>query len=156
VAAFEAAALDYLLKPIAAPRLAQAMQRARARPPAAPAGTARPRAALPLRQLVIPDRDRLVIVPIPDIVWLEAADNYVVVHSLQGSPLMRRTLSSLVDDLHPTVMRTHRSAAVACAHVTGVSGRGNGDRIVHLVGGATAPCSRHYRDELLARLASVP
>ena len=149
VSAFDAAALDYLLKPVEAGRLAEAVRRGRARPPAEPSARG---TALAPRQLVIPDRDRLIVVPVADIVWLEAADNYVVVHTCQGSPLMRRTLAGLVDDLGPVVVRTHRSAAVACAHVAGVTGRGSGDGTVHLRNGATAPCSRHYRAELLARL----
>ena len=74
--AFDAAALDYLLKPADAEHVARAVQRLLARG-AAHAGGARPAPS----QLVIADRGRTWVVAVGDIEWLEAADNYVVVHA---------------------------------------------------------------------------
>lgn len=145
LAAFDAAALDYLLKPVAPERLAQALQRLRARSaPPAP----RPAPA----QLLIPDRGRLHVVPVAEIGWLEAADNYVVVHAPGRAPLLRRTLAGLLQDLGPGFVQTHRSAAVALAAVQDVSALDGGEARVRLRDGSEVRCSRQRRSELLARL----
>lgn len=145
LAAFEAAALDYLLKPVAPERLAQALQRLRTRPGPPP----RPPAP---ERLLIPDRDRLHVLPIAEILWLEAADNYVIVHAAARAPLLRRTLGSLLQDLGPGFVQTHRSAAVALAHVQGVSALDGGEARVRLGDGSEVRCSRQRRATLLARL----
>jgi two-component system, LytTR family, response regulator len=145
VDAFDTAAVDYLLKPVELSRLARAVERLRARYVGGP----RPAPA----QLLIPERGRTLVVAVSDILWLEAADNYVVVHTAEGAPLMRRTLAGLVKDLGPAFVRIHRSAAVALCHVRGVEARGRGDSLVTLRGGASVPCSRQYREQLLEGLA---
>ncbi len=144
--AFDANAVDYLLKPVDPERLARAVQRLRARPPAA-----RPHAGTP-QQLLIVDRGRAHVVRCADIEWLQAADNYVSVHAGGRALLMRRTLAGLLSDLGPSFVRTHRSAAVALAQVATVQPRDKGDATVVLRSGAAVPCSRPYRAELLRRL----
>jgi two-component system, LytTR family, response regulator len=146
--AFDAAAVDYLLKPVEPERLARAVQRLHERAVPAPAA-ARP----PPAQLLIPDRGRTHVVTVAQIEWLEAADNYVVVHTTTSAPLMRRTLAALLADLGPAFVRTHRSAAVAIARVLQVQPRGKGDAEIMLAGGAAVPCSRQYRAALMARLS---
>lgn len=143
--AFDAAAVDYLLKPIDAERLARALQRLRAR-----LGIAGARLAP--AKLLIPDRGRTHVVAVADILWLEAADNYVVVHTADRAPLMRRTLLGLLHDLGEGFVRTHRSAAVALAHVTAVTTLEKGDATISVRGGATVPCSRQHRAAVVARL----
>jgi len=98
--AFEAAALDYLLKPVEPERLARAVQRLHAR-------LAAPRPPLRPAQLLVPDRGRTQVVAVADLLWLEAADNYVVLHTAERAPLLRRTLSGLLDDLGEGFVRTH-------------------------------------------------
>ena len=145
--AFDANAVDYLLKPVEPERLARAVQRLRARPP-----SKRPSAGPP-EQLLIADRGRTHVVRCADIHWLQAADNYVTVHVSGGHALlMRRTLAGLVGDLGARFVRTHRSAAVALAHVAAVQPRDKGDATVVLRSGVELPCSRQYRAELLRRL----
>ncbi|MFZ2653043.1 MAG: LytTR family DNA-binding domain-containing protein, partial [Burkholderiaceae bacterium] len=148
--AFDAAAVDYLLKPVEPDRLARALQRLRERRSSAAASVAAARPAP--AQLLIPDRGRTHVVALPDIVWLEAADNYVIVHTVQHAPLLRRTLAGLLHDLGSGFMRTHRSAAVALAHVNAVAPQGKGDAMLSVRGGASVPCSRQYRAALMARL----
>ena len=145
--AFDAAALDYLLKPVEPDRLARTLDRLRERRP--PKATA-PRP--PPAQLLIPDRGRTHVVPRGEILWLEAADNYVVVHTADRAPLLRRTLAGLLADLGEGFVRTHRRAAVALAQVSSVRGLDSGDGEVLLHNGATLPCSRAHRAALLARL----
>lgn len=149
LAAFDAAALDYLLKPVAPGRLALALQRLRERGPAA---AVRPAPA----QLLIPDRQRLHVVPVADILWLEAADNYLQVHTAAGAPLLRRTLAGLLQDLGPGFVQTHRSAAVALAHVRHVGLLEGGEALVTLNDGTQVRCARQRRNELLARLGTRP
>lgn len=144
VQAFDAAAVDYLLKPVEPERLARALQRLRERvgEPARPAPA----------KLLIPDRGRTHVVPVGEILWLEAADNYVVVHTTDRAPLMRRTLAGLLDDLGDGFVRTHRSAAVALAHVTAVDPLEKGDATIVLRGGVAVPCSRQHRPAVVERL----
>lgn len=168
--AFDAAALDYLLKPVEPDRLARALARVRERvdphasaregaSAAAPRdrarsaarGTEAPRPATPARpeQLLVPDRGgRTHVVRLGEILWLEAADNYVVLHTATRAPLLRRPLAALLADLGPGFVRTHRSAAVALAQVEAVLPREGGEAEVLLRGGARAPCSRTRRRAL--------
>ncbi len=145
--AFEAAAVDYLLKPVDPQRLARALERVRAR-----LGGERPAAAP--AQLLIPDRGTMHVVRVGDVRSLKAADNYVEVHVPGRVLLMRRTLAALLGDLGEAFVRTHRSAAVAIAHVRSVQARGNGDGLVLLDDDTQVPVSRAYRDALHARLAA--
>lgn len=142
--AFEVDAVDYLLKPVDPDRLARAVERLRARPPRAPTRAA--------QRLLIVDRGRTHVVRFADIEWLEAADNYVTVHTSGSALLLRRTLAGLLADLGAGFVRTHRSAAVALAFVVEVQARDKGDATVVLKSGATVPCSRQHRADLLARL----
>lgn len=148
--AFDAAAVDYLLKPVEPERLARALQRLRER---------RREAAAPQRpppaHLLIPDRGRTHVIALAEILWLETADNYVVVHTAERAPLMRRTLSGLLHDLGGDFVRTHRSAAVALAHVQAVQPQDRGDSVIVLRGGARVPCSRQHRAAMLARLGGT-
>ncbi|KQW93399.1 two-component system response regulator [Massilia sp. Root418] len=178
VRAFDANAIDYLLKPYDQPRLQRAMERLRGRlaiPPgaarqgaAAAAGTvaagataleaaaAAPSASAlvpPARQLLIPERGTTRIVKVDDIAWIETADNYVILHTPSGAPLLRQPLAGLLDKLGPAFQRCHRRAAVRLAAVTAVEVDAKGDGELLLQGGARAPLSRQYRAVLLANFA---
>jgi two-component system LytT family response regulator len=144
--AFDTHASDYLLKPVEPERLERALQRLRA---AAPRPGTRPGAAVPPAQLLIVDRGTMHVVRVADIEWLQSADNYVTVHAGDKALLLRRTLESLLADLAPAFVRTHRSAAVALACVQALRPRGKGDATVLLKSGAEVPCSRQHRAALL-------
>ena len=148
--AFDAQAVDYLLKPVEPERLARAIERLRAQMQA----PARRLAPQPPSQLLIADLGRVHVVSVADIGWLEAADNYVVVHHALGAPLMRRTLAGLLADLGPGFVRTHRGAAVALAHVAQVQRLAKGDATLRLRDGTQVPCSRQYRAALMASLGT--
>ena len=152
--AFEARALDYLLKPVAPERLARAL--ARVRP-----GTA-PRLGLPatgplgLTRLLVPTRQGGVqVLRVDEIEGLQAADNYVTLHAQGREWLLRRTLAGLLDDLGDGFVRVHRSAAVAVGQVAEVRPNDKGDAVVRLRGGAELPCSRAHRPVLMERLAAA-
>jgi two-component system LytT family response regulator len=147
--AFDAAAIDYLLKPADPTHVARAVQRLRTRGARATPGP-RPAPA----QLLIAERGRTRIVAVAQIHWIEAADNYVVLHLDDGAPLMRRTLAGLLADLGDGFVRTQRGAAVALAQVREVLPLGKGDARVRLAGGQIVPCSRQFRGALMQRLVA--
>lgn len=167
VRAFDADAIDYLLKPYDEARLQRAMQRLRARfelgtatcgSGAVPSGMLNgaqrlPRlAGLPLRQLLITERGSTRVVRIDEVRWIETADNYVILHTARGSPLLRQTLAKLLDRIGPDFMQCHRRAAVRLACVERVVPLEKGDCELLLQGGSRVLCSRRYRAALLGRL----
>jgi two-component system LytT family response regulator len=147
--AFDANAIDYLLKPFDQARLSRALQRLRDR---LSAPGLQPAPGLPVRQLLVSERAGMRVVRVEDIGWIETADNYVVLHTAAGAPLLRQTLASLVERLGPGFVRCHRRAAVQLGHVERVVHLDKGDCELVLRGGARVPCSRQYRAEVLARL----
>jgi two-component system LytT family response regulator len=155
IQAFDANAIDYLLKPYDQQRLQRALQRARERlahPQAAPAAQALPA----ITQLLIPERGGTRIVKVEQIQWIETADNYVVLHTADGQPLMRQTLAGLLDKLGPRFQRCHRRAAVQLDWIAGIQNLDKGDGELVLRGGARVPCSRQYRADVMDRLQAPP
>jgi two-component system LytT family response regulator len=152
--AFDANAIDYLLKPYDQARLRRAVQRLRERLGARQANpaVAQPEPGLPVRQLLVADRGVTHVVKVADIQWLETADNYVVLHTAQGRPLLRQTLAGLLDKLGPGFMRCHRRAAVHLPWVERLVALDKGDAELLLRGGARVPCSRQYRAVVLEKL----
>jgi len=152
VRAFDANAIDYLLKPCDAERLARTLARVRDRLKGArgPAATGQP-----LRQLLVTQRGVTRVVRVTDILWLGTADNYVELHTAAGVPLLRQTLSALLAALGPGFQRCHRCAAVRLACVERVVVNDKGDGEVLLQGGARAPLSRQYRAALMAALMAA-
>lgn len=154
--AFDTAAIDYLLKPIDPQRLARALTRLRARlgDRTAPesAGSGRPAP----RHLLVPDRGCTHVLPVGEITHLEAADNYVIVHADGRSPLLRRTLVRLLDDLGDGFVQCHRGGAVSIAHVLRLEVRGRGDALLVLRDGREVPCSRQFRTGVVAVLLGRP
>ena len=135
--AFELAALDYLLKPYTAERLAGALVRVRellARP-VAPVG----------EWWVDGERLRLA-----DVQWISAADNYIELHLPPRSLLERVTLADAL--LRPgwaaRFVRVHRSHAVNPSHVTRIERLGSGEAVLTLGGGEKLRVSRGYRAAL--------
>ncbi|MRX09056.1 response regulator [Pseudoduganella sp. FT25W] len=149
IKAFDANAIDYLLKPFDQPRLQRALQRARER-------LAVPRTAsapLPsVTQLLVPERNGTRIVKVEAIQWIETADNYVVLHTADGEPLMRQTLAGLLDKLGPRFIRCHRRAAVQLSWIAGITNLEKGDGELLLHGGARVPLSRQYRADVIPHL----
>jgi two-component system LytT family response regulator len=146
--AFDARALDYLLKPVEPERLARALQRVRqrqaARSPLPPLG---------LSQLLVPSRQGLQVLRVAE--WVAAADTYVTRHTQGREHLLRRTLAGLLDDLGGGFARVHRSAAVALAQVAHVQANDKGDAVLTLRSGAQVLCSRAHRAALVERLARL-
>lgn len=154
VPAFDANAIDYLLKPYDLARLQRALDRVldRLRTTDAPPPAAH---GLPMRQLMVTERGVTRVVRVERIGWIETADNYVVLHCEDEAPLLRQSLAALVESLGTGFVRCHRRAAVQLSWVERVVTLEKGDGELLLRGGARVPCSRQYRAELLARLENL-
>lgn len=157
--AFDAHAIDYLLKPFDDDRLLAALARAmtwlqRARPagtqvPALLADVARTRGR---DRFVVKHGGRLRLVLAQDIAWIEARGNYVHLHAPDGPFLLRETLASLTGALPAgRFLRVHRSAIVALAEVAAVRRLPGGDQELLLRSGAVVPLGRSFRAAFVAR-----
>jgi two-component system LytT family response regulator len=159
IRAFDVHAVDYLLKPFDPERFALALARVRERlAQRAPSeldallATVRPARGYPDRLLLKHD-GRIVVVPIDDIEWVEAADNYVKVHSSTARYMVRDTLKTIEDRLDPRrFARAHRSAIVNLARVTTLAPQATGDLVITMQSGLRLTLSRTYRDEFRRRL----
>ena len=122
LAAFEAAAVDYLLKPVRAERLLEALRRAVARAPSEQAG-AIDRIALATetrrRHLSVHERGRVLLVPVDEIVYLKAELKYITVRTAQREYLVEEALSALEDEFRDRFVRIHRNALVARDAIAG-------------------------------------
>ncbi|MDB5909948.1 MAG: DNA-binding response regulator [Massilia sp.] len=155
IRAFDANAIDYLLKPFDLARLQRALLRLRERLQARPAdGAALPAfdTGHPVRQLLVTERGVTRVVRVDQVGWIETADNYVVLHCPGEHPLMRQTLAGLLDKLGAGFVRCHRRAAVQVSWIDSVVALDKGDCELVLRGGARVPCSRQYRAGVMERL----
>jgi two-component system response regulator AlgR len=118
VKAFELNAIDYLLKPIRAERLALALKKAIANKAVAAANLAQlaPKART---HLSINERGRVVLVPVKDIVFLRAEQKYVTIKTLAREFLLEESLVSLEQEFAQEFVRVHRSALVAKSAIEG-------------------------------------
>ena len=147
--AFDAGALDYLLKPFDDARFALALDRAKGR--LLPMGAV---SALKRGPLAIKGAGHITYVEHIDIDWIEAADYYVSIHVGAKSHLLRRSLAELEQELDSRLFcRVHRSAIVNLRRVRSMN-FGDGDAEVLLASGAKLPVSRRYRKEIQERLAT--
>ena len=124
VTAFELGALDYLLKPFGRERFTRAMERARPaleRHGADTPATERAKETLttgPIRRLFVREAGRIVPIRVVSIEWLQACDDYVVVHADGKRFTINLTLTELEHRLDARVfVRVHRSSVVNLDHV---------------------------------------
>jgi two-component system response regulator AlgR len=114
LSAFDAAAIDYLMKPIRAERLAVALERARTfvagRGNQLPADNANRPARTHLCARL---RGSLRLIPIEEVHYLQAEEKYVVVHHVRGEDLIEESLKSLEEEFHGRFVRIHRNCLVA-------------------------------------------
>jgi two-component system LytT family response regulator len=146
--AFEAGALDYLLKPFDDARFARALNRAREK--LAHYAPAQPRAA---RRLAVKTPGQLLFLNVPDIDWIEAAGYYACVHVGGETHIIRRTLAELERELgEERFTRIHRSTIVNLDRVRGLELQSGGDYEVVLVSQVRLRLSRRFRKRLQDRL----
>ncbi|HMB58011.1 MAG TPA: LytTR family DNA-binding domain-containing protein [Arenimonas sp.] len=112
LAAFEAAAVDYLVKPVRRERLLEALERARRHRAAQPSARAVMPATRQRSHLSARLRGSLRLIPIEDVHYLQAEEKYVVVHHARGEDLIEESLKSLESEFADRFVRIHRNCLV--------------------------------------------
>jgi two-component system, LytTR family, response regulator len=162
--AFEAHALDYLLKPFSDERFAITLERAKSQirqrdaaelshklhalltehseQPSSTSGAH-------VTRFLIKEASRVFFVKAEEIDWVEAADYYVTLHTGAKAHLLRETMSDLETKLDPTkFLRIHRSAIVNLHRVKEVQTRTGGEYVAIMKDGTQLKLSRSRRDQL--------
>lgn len=159
--AFDVGAVDYLLKPFDAERLTKTLERVRARiHDEAPRATERALAETLNRlrsprvdRLAIRDGAHLTVVRTDSIDWVEAADNYIVLHCGSATHIMRETMNALESMLDDSVfVRIHRSTIVNLDRIKELQPWFRGDYRVVLQNGTVLTMSRTYRERVQSKL----
>jgi two-component system LytT family response regulator len=151
VRAFEAGALDYLLKPFDDARFHRALRRAKERlahdmPP--------PRRGLD--RLVVRSQGQVRFLSVCDIDWIEAADYYACVHVGGETHILRRSLAELEQDLgEDRFIRIHRSVVVNLERIRGLELQVGGEYEVVLRSKVRLRLSRRYRKRLQERMGML-
>ena len=145
--AFEAGALDYLLKPFDNARFERALNRAKER---IEQGKETQRK---IERLAIKNAGQVLFQKISEIDWIEAADYYVCLHVGTKTHLLRRSMSDVDQELEQAAFcRIHRSAIVNLERVRQLEISEDGGTDVVLNSGTRLRLSRRYRKDLQARL----
>jgi two-component system LytT family response regulator len=145
--AFEAGALDYLLKPFDNARFDRALGRAKER-------IAHERNPLPvLERFAVKSAGQVAFVKASEIDWIEAADYYSCLHVGARTHLLRQSMAELDQELDQAVFcRIHRSTIVRLDRVRGLKLNESGEYDVLLEDGTRLRLSRRYRKQLQSRL----
>lgn len=156
VEAFALHALDYLLKPYSRERFAAALARARLslaqRGPSPAIGVnallSDPKlGAEPVERFLVKTNERYIVVRASDITWVEAAANYVVLHTSTGNHILRRSLTAIEGELDPRrFFRTSRSTLVSFDHVRELQLMNVGEYTILLHDGTRVPMTRGLRE----------
>jgi two-component system LytT family response regulator len=161
VQAFEAEVLDYLLKPFDEDRLARCIRRIKSRLMHSPAGNGAgteklAKASDSIDRFLVKAEGRILFFEAEEIDWIEAASNYVEIHTGSQSFLVRHTMTELEKKLNPKqFLRIHRSYIVNVAKIRGVQPCNSGEYMVRLQNNKELPSSRGYREHLDSILRSA-
>jgi two-component system LytT family response regulator len=146
--AFEAGALDYLLKPFDNARFRRALDRAKDK---FEHYTPSPRQRVD--RIVVKSRGEVLFVKVSDIDWIEAVGYYACLHVGGDTHLLRRTLLDLLRDLdEDQFMRIHRSIIVNLDRIHGLELQSGGEYEVVLKSKARLRLSRRFRKRLQDRM----
>jgi two-component system, LytTR family, response regulator len=161
VRAFEVEAVDYLCKPFDRDRLSASLERAIRRidlrnTTAAEngLGALQDKTGPWLSRIPVKERNGIVFVPVDGILWIEAADKYVELHTADRTYLARQTIQSLEESLDPKqFVRIHRSTIVRKAAVRGLHPLFHGDYLVRLNNGNELTLSRNFRESFFTNMS---
>ncbi len=155
--AFEIHAVDYLLKPFTPERLSSAIQRVRERlaggeTAARLNGKSREGAGFTTR-IVFKSRGRILFLPVSEIRWIGAEENYVRLCTERETHLLRETMAHLEERLDPQqFLRVHRSFMVNLQFVKEVRTEHDGESSVIMLDGQKIAMSRSYKSRILESL----
>jgi two-component system response regulator AlgR len=155
VAAFDVAAIDYLMKPVDAERLERSIERARDYVKLRDAGQQALRPAAPpspwLEEFWASDLSGLVRIAARDIDRVTAERDYMRLHVGKRSWLIHHSMAALEEGLDPELfVRLHRSAIVRRDFIAGFSRNPSGRWIARLADGNEQPVGRLYSDQVRA------
>ena len=155
VEAFGIDAIDYILKPFDQVRVEKAVEKAArmhrliAESEEEVAEEADAQRADPPAMLRIKDAGRSYFIPRADVIWIEAAGDYSLLHTADREAAIRRAIKSLESDLPADeFVRVHRSAIVSVAHIREIRMRPKGEAQIFLTDDITVRTSRSYRDTI--------
>lgn len=157
IQAFEVNAIDYLLKPVTRERFQQALSRVRERVSAQGMDNGHVRALLQqlsaqpkhLQRVALRSAGRISFVNVEDILYAQAAENYVQLHLKNSRHLLHVPIATLEASLDPeTFLRIHRSMIVNVKQVQELETGAHGEYIVVLKGGAKLQASRSYHEKI--------
>jgi two-component system LytT family response regulator len=157
LAAFDAGALDYLLKPFQPGRLRRSLERVRQHLQGRALSRLSPAHLRLLEDLEagpqywtripVRDRDRVLFVPVEALVWAEAAENYVLLHTPRQNHIVRLTLGALEAALNPEhFCRISRSALINLAHLAELRPLFKGRYLAVLRDGTRLPVTRSVEE----------
>lgn len=170
VDAFEAHAVDYLLKPFNDDRFREAVRRAKEEVRRGRVGAlsgelrelleglaGAPKDARPhgpyLKRFVIKSGGRVTLVDVRDVDWVEADGDYVRIHTGPVRHALRETMTRLAHELDPAhFVRIHRSTIVNIGRIGELQPYFRGEYLVVLRDGTRLKLSRHYKERLEAAL----
>jgi len=155
--AFDVHALDYLLKPFTAERLQSAIQRVRDHALVdEKSDTLQEQSGSssgPTTRMVFKSRGRILFLPVSEIRWISAEENYVRLCTGQETHLLRETMTHLEERLDPRLfLRVHRSFMVNLNYVKEVRTEADGDAAVVMNDGQKIAMSRSFKSRLLERI----
>jgi two-component system LytT family response regulator len=142
IQAFEAQALDYLLKPVSEARFAATIKRLRRE-------LRHARASAPAPAITIATGRGAIVVPLREIDWIESADNYARIWTGGRSYLVRESMQALESRVRAHgFVRAHRRALVSVEAVRELGVDPDGESVAILSGGARVPVSRRRRADV--------
>ncbi|MGD0365893.1 MAG: response regulator [Acidobacteriaceae bacterium] len=145
--AFEVHAVDYLLKPFTPERLRSAFERIRQHANGSSANEAEDGGYT--TRIVFKSKGRILFLPVSEIRWIAAEENYVRISTSDETHLLRETMAHLEERLDPRVfLRVHRSSIVNLQFVKEVRMDAEGEAAVMLVNGQKVSMSRSYRSRI--------
>lgn len=157
--AFDAHAVDYLLKPVDPHRFEAALARARRNLLPAPPQLNHNLLALlqewqnqrkPAARFLAKTAGRAVVIKAEEIDWISAEGDYACLHTQKQKHLVRETLNELQQQLDPAhFVRTHRSTIVNVDRIKELELLSHGDALIILKDGAQLPLSRNYRSSFM-------
>jgi len=161
--AFEASALDYLLKPVSADRLAKSTERLASRWRESSHAFALPdtdamlrkhqQGAAPINRILVRDKADVHVVPTADIIAIEAADDYVVIHTEKMKHIKQDTLANLEALLdNKQFCRIHRSTIINLDYLVGIETEGRDSRFALMKNNSQYAVSRSGYAKLVQQL----
>jgi two-component system, LytTR family, response regulator len=149
IKAFEAHAIDYLLKPFSQERFDKAIQKWKEQRSSSKKNTedlleTAAQSPSQMQRIVVKNGSKIKIIPVHDVFYLEAADDYVKVHTPEGSFLKNKTMNHFEKTLDQNqFVRSHRSYIVNVQQITRIDPYEKDNHIAILRSGAKVPVSRN-------------